>query len=174
MNSWKVRLAIKQLSKIQATFGSQSSCPVGRGVGCAVIVQSLCPIWLFATPCSTPGFPVLHLLPGFVQTNVDWIDDAIQSSHPLLYPSPHAINLSQPQDLFQWVGSSHQVTKVLELQLKHQFFEWIFRIDYFDLAVQGTLKSLLQYHSSKASFLWHSVVFMVQLSNICTSLLEEP
>ena len=50
MNSWKVRLAIKHLSKIQATFGNQSSCPVGRGVGCVVIVQSLSPVRLFATP----------------------------------------------------------------------------------------------------------------------------
>ena len=63
----------------------------------------------------------------------------------------------------------HQVAKVLELQLQHQFFQWIFRIsfriDLFDLAVQGTLKSLLQHHSSKASILWHSTCFIVQLSH---------
>ena len=82
-------------------------------------------------------------------------------------PSP-AFNLSQHQGLFQWVSSLHQVAKVLELQ--HQFFQWIFRIDFridwLDLlAVQGTLKSLLQHHSSKASVLQHSAFFMVQLSH---------
>ena len=87
----------------------------------------------------------------------------------LLSPSPPALNLSQHQGLFQGVGSLHQVAKVLEHQ--HQSFQWnsgliFFRIDWFDiLAIQGTLKSFLQYHSSKASFLWHSAFFMVQLSH---------
>ena len=68
--------------------------------------------------------------------------------------------------LFQWASSSHQVAKVLELQLQHQSFQWIFRIDWFDLlAVQGTLKSLLQHHSSKAPILQRSAFFMVQLSH---------
>ena len=53
--------------------------------------------------------------------------DAIQLSHPLSPPSPPALNLSQHQDLFQWVGSLYQVAKVLELQLQHQYFQWIFR-----------------------------------------------
>ena len=72
--------------------------------------------------CSTPGFPVLHHLPELAQTHVHWVGDAIQPSHPLLSPSP-AFNLSQHQDLFWWVGSLHQVAKVLELQ--HQSFQWI-------------------------------------------------
>ena len=106
-----------------------------------------------------PGFSVLHYLPEFTQTHVHWVRDTIQPSHPLLSPSPLVLNLSQHQSLFQWVGSSHHVAKVLELQ--HQSFQWIFRlislrIDWFDLAVQGTLKSLLQQHSSKASTLRHS------------------
>ena len=62
--------------------------------------------------CSTPGFPVLHYLPEFAQTHVHWVGDAIQSSHPLLSPSPPTFNLSQHQGLFQCVGSSHQVAKV--------------------------------------------------------------
>ena len=73
---------------------------------------------------------------------------------------------------FKWVSSSHQVAKVLEFQLQHQSFQWIFRvfisfrIDLFDLlAVQGTLKSLLQHDSSKASVLQCSTFFMVQLSH---------
>ena len=70
--------------------------------------------------CSMPGFPVLHHLPEFAQTRVHWVGDAIQPSHPLLSSYPPALNLSQHQGLFQWVSSSHQVAKVLELQLQHQ------------------------------------------------------
>ena len=92
------------------------------------------------------------------------------TSHPLSSPFPPAFNLSQHQGLFQWVCSSHQVANILELQLQYQSFQWIFRIisfrmDWFDLlTVQGTLKSLLQCHSLKASSLQHSAFFMVQFS----------
>ena len=79
--------------------------------------------------CSTPGFLVLHYHPEFTQTHVHWVYDAIQPSHLLLPPS-FVFNLSQHQGLFQWVGSSHQVAKVLELQLQHQSFQWIFRVDF--------------------------------------------
>ena len=79
--------------------------------------------------CSTPGFPVHHQLPELVQTHVHWVGDAIQQSHPLLSSSSPAFNISQHQGLFQWVSSSHQVAKVLELQLQHQSFQWIFRTD---------------------------------------------
>ena len=75
--------------------------------------------------------PVHNQLPEFTQTHVHWVSDAIQPSHPLSSPSPSALNLSQHQGLFQWVSSSDQVTKVLELQLQHQPFQWIFRTDFF-------------------------------------------
>ena len=118
---------------------------------------------------STPSLPLHHQLPEFTQTHVYRVSDAIQPSHPLLSPSLPAFNLSQFQGLFQWVSSSHQVAKVLELQVQHQSFQWIFRIsfriDWFDLAVQGTRKSILQQHSLKASILWCSAFFMVQLSH---------
>ena len=78
------------------------------------------------TDCSTPGFPVLHCLLKFVQTHVHWVGDAIQPSHPLSSPSP-AFSLSQHQGLFQWVSSSHQVAKALDLQL--QSFQWTPRTD---------------------------------------------
>ena len=136
-----------------------------------IIVLLLSHIWLFVTSWTVPGFPVLHYLPEFAQTHVHRVGDAIQSSHPLLSPSPPAFSLSQHQSLFQWVSSSHQVAKVLEFQLQHQFFQWIsglisFRMDWLDLlAVQGTLKSLLQHHSSKASILLHSAFLIVQLSH---------
>ena len=97
--------------------------------------------------------------------------DAIQPSHPLLSPSPPAFNLSQHQGPFQWVSSLHQVAKALELHLQHQSFQRIFRTDFLRmdwldlLAVQGTLKSLIQNHSSKASILWRSAFFMFQFSH---------
>ena len=121
--------------------------------------------------CSTPGLPVHHQLPEFTQLHVHWVGDAIQPSHPLSSPSPPAFNLSQQQGLFKWVSSSHQVARVLEFQLQHQSFQWtprtdLLRMDWLDLlAVQGTLKSLLQHHSSEASVLWHSAFFIVQLSH---------
>ena len=78
---------------------------------------------------STPGLPVHHQLPGSTQTHVHWVGDAIQPSHPLLSPSPPALNLSQHQGLFKWVSSSHEVAKVLEFQLQHQSFQWTPRTD---------------------------------------------
>ena len=80
--------------------------------------------------CSMPGFPVLHHLLEFSQTHVCWVSDAIQPSHPLSSPSPPALDLSQHQRLFQWVSSMHQVARVLEFQLQHQSFQWIFRVDF--------------------------------------------
>ena len=80
--------------------------------------------------CRTPGFPVLSCVPEFAQTHVHWVSDAIQPSHPLSSPSLPAFNLSQHQGHFKWVSSSHQVAKVLELQLQHQFFLWTFRTDF--------------------------------------------
>ena len=118
---------------------------------------------------STSGFPVLYCLLEFAQTHVHWVSDAIHSSSPLSSPSPPAFNLSQHQGIFQWVSSSHQAAKLLELQLQHQSFQWTFRIDFlrmdwFDLlVVQETLRSL-QYHSFKAT-IWLSVFFIVQLSH---------
>ena len=110
----------------------------------------------------TPGFPVNHRLPELTQTHVHRVGDAIQPSHSLLSPSPPTFSLSQHQGLFQWTGSSHQVAKVLALQLQNQSFQWIFRTDFLRmdsnslldlLVVQGTLKSLPQHHSLKVSVL---------------------
>ena len=121
--------------------------------------------------CSTPGLPVHHQLLEFTQTHVHRVGDAIQPSHPLSSHSPPTFNLSQHQSLFKWVSASQQVAKVLESQLQHQSFQWIFRTDFFRidcldlLAIEGTLKSLLQHHSSKASILPCSAFFTVQLSH---------
>ena len=97
---------------------------------CCCSVTKLCSTVSDPVNCSSPGFPVLYYLPEFEQTHVCWVSDAIHPFHPLSSPSPPALNLSQHQGLFQWIGSSHQVAKVLELQLQHQSFQWIFRIDF--------------------------------------------
>ena len=135
-------------------------------------VQSLSRVWLCdPMDCSTPGLLVHHQLLEFTQTHDHHVGGAIQPSHPLSSPSPPTFNLSQHQGLFQWVSSSRHVAKVLEFQSQYQSFQWIFRLisfrmDWLDLlAVQGTLKSLLQHHSSKASVLQHSAFFTVQLSH---------
>ena len=80
-------------------------------------VAQSCPTLCDRLGNSTPGLPVHHQIPESTQTHAHWVGDAIQPSHPLLSPSPHALNLSQHQGLFQWVSSSHQVAKVLEFQL---------------------------------------------------------
>ena len=109
---------------------------------------------------STPGLPVHHQLPEFTQTHVHRVSDAIQPSHPLSSPSPPVPNPSQHQGLSQWVNSSHEVAKVLEFQLQHHSIQKIpglisFRMDRLDLlAVQGTLKSLLQHYSPEQGYYW--------------------
>ena len=113
--------------------------------------------------CSTLGFPVHHQLLELAQTHVHWVSDAIQPSHPLSAPSPPAFNLSQHQGLFQWVSSSHPVTKAIgaSASASNEYSGLIsYRMNWLDLlAVQGTFKSLLQNHSAKASILWHSAFF---------------
>jgi len=124
--------------------------------------------------CSTPGLPVHHHLPEFAQTHVHSVSYVIQPSGPLLSPSPPAFNLSQYQGLSQWVSSLHQVAKYwsfsFNISPSNEYSGLIsFRIDWFDLlAVQETLKGLLQCCSSKASILQHSAFFMVQLKINCT------
>ena len=112
-----------------------------------------------------PGFPVLHNLQKPAQTHVHGVRDTIQRL--ILLPLLLLPSIFPRISLFQLAGSSHKVVRVLELQLQpHSCSEYSglisFRIDGFDLlAVQGTLKSLLQHHSSKALVLWHSDFFMV-------------
>ena len=109
--------------------------PIAVALCCSV--AQLCPTLCDPMDSSTPCLPVHHQLPELTQTHVHQVGDAIQPSCPLLSPSPPAFNLSQHQGLFQWVSSSHQVAKVLELQLQHQSFQYLglisFRTDWFDL-----------------------------------------
>ena len=119
--------------------------------------------------CSLPGFPVLHQLPELAQTHVHQVSDAIQPSHPLSPPSSPAFSLSQHQGIFQWVSSSHQVANVFSFSIRptNEYSGLIsFRIDRLGLlTVQGPFKSFIQHHSSKASVLWCSTFFIVQLSH---------
>ena len=135
-------------------------------------VPSLSHAQLFATPWTAACQVSLSITSSQNLLKLMFIE-SVMPSHPLLSTSNTAFNLSQHQDLFQWVCSMHQVAKVLELQLQHLSFQILFvsfRIDWFDLlAVQGTLKSLPQHHSSKASLLQHSAFFIVQLSQLYTT-----
>ena len=96
---------------------------------CFSVIPS-CPTLCNTMGCSTPGFPVLHHLPEIAQTRIHWVSDAIQTTCPLPPASSSAFYLSQHQDLFQWVDSLHQVAEVLEFQLQHQSFQWLFRVDF--------------------------------------------
>ena len=121
--------------------------------------------------CSTPGLPVHHQLPEFTQTHVHRVGDAIQPSHPLLSPSPPAPNPSHHQSLFNESTLHMRWTKywsfIFSISPSKEHPGLIsFRMDWLDLlVVQGTLRSLLQHHSSKASILWRSGFFAVQLSH---------
>ena len=153
----------------QSTVTTENRIIYCNRVSCSV-AQS-CPTLCDPINCSTPGLPVHHQLLESTQIHVHWVGDAIQPSHPLLSPSPPVLNLSQYQGLFKWVSSLHQVAKVLELQLQHQSFQLISRTD---LLQDGLVWSpcsprdsqeFFQHHSSKASILWHSAFFTVQLSH---------
>ena len=118
--------------------------------------------------CSTLGLPVRHQLLEFTQTHVHWVIDAIQPSHPLLLPpsifpslrvfsNESVLHIRWPKSWsFNFsISSSNEYSGLIS-----------FRMDWLDLlVVQGTLKSLLQHYSSKASILWHSAFFTVQLSH---------
>ena len=120
---------------------------------------------------STPDFPVHHQLPEFTQTHVHWVSDAIQPSHPLSSPSPPALNFSQHQGLFNESALHIRWPKYWSFSFSFSPSNEYsgltsFRMDWLDLlAVQGTLKSLLQHYSPKSSILRHSAFFIVQLSH---------
>ena len=135
-------------------------------------VTQSCPTLCDPMNRSTPGLPVHHQLPEFTQTHMHQVGHAIQASHPLSSPSPPAPNPSQHQGLFQGVNSFGMrwpkywsFSFSISPSKKHPGLI-SFRMDWLDLlAVQGTLKSLLQHHSSKASILHRSAFFTVQLSH---------
>ena len=141
--------------------------------GIFVVLHSLSHVQLFATPwiARMPGFPVLHYLPEFAQTHVHCVGHAIQPSHPLLslfllpsiFPSIRVFS----NELVLRIRWPKYWSFSFSISLSKEYLGLIsFRMDWLNLlAVQGTLKSLLQHHSSKASILWCSAFFIVQLSH---------
>ena len=135
-------------------------------------VQLFSHVWLWhPMNCSRPGFPVHQQLLELAQTHVHQVGDAIQPSHPLSFPSPPAFSLSQHQYF-----SSESVVHIwwpkycsfnFRISPSNEYSGLTsFRMDWLDLlSVQGTLQSLLQHHSSKASIIWCSAFFIVQLSH---------
>ena len=110
---------------------------------------------------SSSGLPVHHQLPKPTQTHVHQVGDAIQPSHLLLSPSPPAFDLPQHQDLFKWVSSSHQVAKVLEFQLQHQSFQWIFKTDFLEDWLVWSLSSPRDSQESSPSSQFKSINSLV-------------
>ena len=126
--------------------------------------------------CSTTGLPGPHYLPEFANVHVHWVGDTIQPSYPLLTPSPPALNLPSIRVFSnEWtlcIRWPKDWSFSFSISPSNEYSELIsFRIDWFDpLAVRGTLQSLLQYHSSKASILWCPAFFMVRLSHLYMTL----
>ena len=139
--------------------------------GCSV--TQLCPTLCDPVDCSIPSFPVLHHLLEFAQTHVYRVGDAIQPSCPLSSPYPPALNLAQSRVFFnEWalpIRWPKDWSLSFSISPSYEYSGLIsFRIDWFDLlTIQGTLKSLLQHHSLKASVLWGLLFFIVQLSHLC-------
>ena len=156
-----------KMSKMHLTaIGEQGNFSRMLG-GCCSVAQS-CLTFCSPLDWSMPRSIILHYLFELAQTHVHWIDDAIQASHPLLFPSPPVFNLPQHQSfpmsqLFAPGGQSFSFS----ISPSNEYTGLVsLRIDWYDLlTVQGILKSLLQHHSSKASILWHSTFVIVQLLN---------
>ena len=166
----------------------ERSCP--EKIQLTFSLSSLFSCWLVSDPLRphglqhTPGFPALHHLPEFAQTHVRWVaqthvrgvGEAIQPSHPLSSPSLPAFNLSQHQGLFKWVTVRIRWLKYWSFSFnispsnEHPGLISSFRMDWLDLlAVQGTLKSLLQHHSSKAAILWCSAFIIISYEFLFSS-----
>ena len=134
-------------------------------------VTKLYPTLCDPMDCSTPDFPVLYYLPEFTQIHVHWVGDAIQPSHPLS-PASLVFNLSQHPGLLNesvlCITWPKYWSFSFSISPSNEYSGLIsFMIDWFDLlAVQGTLKSLLQHHNSKASILHCSAFFLVHLSHL--------
>ena len=117
--SFEKRVSLRMRFPFAKPVSQTSTCNI-----CCCSVTGSCPNLRDPMDCSTTGFPVPHHLLEFAQAHIHWIDDAIQPSHPLSPSFPSVFNLSQ------WVSCSHQVVKVLELQLQHQSFQWVFKVDF--------------------------------------------
>ena len=156
--------------KMKAETRQQANFSVSLWIYSVSSVTQLCPTRFDPSDCSTPGFPVHHQLPELAQTHVHRVGDAFQPAHPLSSPSP-TINRYQHQGLFQRVSSSHQVAKVLQFQLQHQSFQWIFRTDFLEDGLAGSPCSSRDSQESSPTPQFKSIsslvlsFFIVQLSH---------
>ena len=131
-------------------------------------VAQSCPTLCDPMYCNTPGLPVHHQLPEFTQAHVHGVSDAIQPSHPLLLlpPIPPSIRVFSNESNLRMRWPKYWRFSFSISPSKEHPGLISFRMDWLDLlAVHGTLKSLLRHHSSKASILWRSTFFTVQLSH---------
>ena len=142
-------------------------------------VAKLCPSLCDPMNCSTPSCLVLHYLPEFAQTCVHWVGDAIQPSHPVSSPSPPGPSLSRHQDLFQWVGSSHQGANVLasvlsvnlvaiSLSLWSVTFLKLKAISVFDVEIQNFKREFIS-GTINVNFLWEYAffIFIMEFHGLC-------
>ena len=169
----KISAVYLSMKLIYQIFNFIKVCQIfSKGVQFSSVVQP-CPTFCDPMNCSTPGLPVHHQLLEFTQTHIHRVGDAIQPSHPLLSPSSPALNLFPASAVIFSSESPLRIRRPkywsfsfnISPSSKHPGLISL-RMDWLDLlAVQGTLKSLLQHHSSKASILWHSPFFIAQLSH---------
>ena len=167
---WRSAFSRHSILMVQTTTTAME---VQRSVMMFSSVQLLSHVRLSATPWTAACQASLSITNSeSSQTHVHRVRDAIHPSHPLSSPSPPALNLSQHQGLFKWVNSFMRWPKYwrfsFNISPSNEHPGLIsFRMDWLDLlAVQGTLKSLLQHHSSKGSILQHSAFFIIQLTSI--------
>ena len=136
-----------------------------------VVVQLLSCVWLFVTPWTATRQDSLSITISLSSHKLIMSIESVVPSNHLIFCHPHLLplNFVQYQSLFQWVSTSHQVAKYRSFSIgsSDEYLELIsFRIDWFDLfALQGTLKTILQHHSSEVSILWRSAFLMIQLSH---------
>ena len=135
--NWRPKTLVEENTDIPLRPSAPSDVPSETLVRVTQSCLTLCD----PMDCTMPGLPVYHQLPELAQIYVHQIRDAIQPFHPLSSPSPCAFNLCQHQGLFQWISYLHQVAKLLELQLQHQSFQWIFRTDFLQDWLVGSLCS---------------------------------
>ena len=153
--AWRIPWTVAKISS--NSKGHQASI-------CCCSVAKSCPMLCTPMDCSTPGFPVL---PEFAQIHVHWVGDTISPPHPLPSPSPPALHLSHHQSLFQWVSSSHQVAKVLELHLSmNQPWFPLGLTGFYLIAVQGNLKSSPAPQSESINSLVLSLLYGTTLTSI--------
>ena len=127
LSIWTAKQWLKRLSVFSCAYLPFATTRMNLETMCSV--NKSCPTLYDPMDCNVPGFPVLHYFPEFAQIHVHWVGDAIQPSHPLSPPFYFCLQSFSTSGSFP-LSSSHQVTKVLELQLQQQSIQWLVRVDF--------------------------------------------